>query len=86
MTMKAHTYYIIFGRPPIGGGSLPPGVATARPCKMLDPRLCVRVGRADDRDGPMLAPVPVEPRHRPHQLRHVGHTHLAQVCARVVTY
>jgi len=23
MTMKAHTYYIIFGRPPIGGGSFP---------------------------------------------------------------
>jgi len=30
MTMKAHTYYIIFGRPPIGGSfSLPPGGATA---------------------------------------------------------
>ena len=30
MTMKAHTYYIIFRRPPIGGGSfpLPPGGAT----------------------------------------------------------
>ena len=30
MTMKAHTYYIIFGRPPIGGkaSSLPPGGAT----------------------------------------------------------
>jgi len=28
MTMKAHAYYIIFGRPPIGGGSLPPGGAT----------------------------------------------------------
>jgi len=27
MTMKAHTYYIIFGRPPIGG-SFPPGGAT----------------------------------------------------------
>ena len=24
MAMKAHTYYIIFGRPPIGGGKLPP--------------------------------------------------------------
>ena len=24
MTMKAHTYYISFGRPPIGGGELPP--------------------------------------------------------------
>jgi len=23
MTMKAHTYYIIFGRPPIGGGNFP---------------------------------------------------------------
>ena len=23
MTMKAHTYYIIFGRPPIGGGASP---------------------------------------------------------------
>ena len=68
------------------GGSFPPGVATARPCKILDARLCMRVGRADDRDGPVLAPVPVEPRHQPHQLRHIGHTHLAQVCARVVTY
>ena len=30
MTMKAHTYYIIFGRPPIGEASpLPPGGATA---------------------------------------------------------
>jgi len=32
MAMKAHAYYIIFGRPPIGGGSfplpLPPGGAT----------------------------------------------------------
>ena len=28
MTTKAHTYYIIFGRPPIGG-KLPPGGATA---------------------------------------------------------
>jgi len=30
MTMKAHTYYIIFGRPPVGGkaSSLPPGGAT----------------------------------------------------------
>ena len=31
MTMKAHTYYIIFGRPPIGGSfPLPPGGATDR--------------------------------------------------------
>jgi len=31
MTMKAHTYYIIFGRPPIGGKlpPFPPGGATA---------------------------------------------------------
>ena len=31
MKMKAHTYYIIFGRPPIGGKlpPLPPGGATA---------------------------------------------------------
>jgi len=31
MTMKAHTYYIIFGRPPIGGSfpPFPPGGATA---------------------------------------------------------
>ena len=29
MTMKAHTYYIIFGRPPIGGKASPPGGATA---------------------------------------------------------
>ena len=28
MTMKAHTYYIIFGRPPIGG-SFPPSPLTA---------------------------------------------------------
>ena len=30
--MKAHTYYIIFGRPPIGGEAspLPPGGATDR--------------------------------------------------------
>ena len=28
MTMKAHTYYIIFGRPPIGGSFPPPGGAT----------------------------------------------------------
>ena len=30
MTMKAHTYYIIFGRPPIGGElpPSPPGGAT----------------------------------------------------------
>jgi len=31
MTVKAHTYYIIFGRPPIGGGEaspFPPGGAT----------------------------------------------------------
>jgi len=30
MTMKAHTYYIIFGRPPIGGKlpPFPPGGAT----------------------------------------------------------
>ena len=27
MTMKAHTYYTIFGRPPIGGGKLPPPLA-----------------------------------------------------------
>jgi len=31
MTMKAHTYYIIFGRPPIGG-SFPPGGAIAIMC------------------------------------------------------
>jgi len=32
MAMKAHTYYIFFGRPPIGGKlpSLPPGGATGR--------------------------------------------------------
>ena len=29
MTMKAHTYYIIFGRPPIGGKLPPSGGATA---------------------------------------------------------
>jgi len=30
MTMKAHTYYIIFGRPPIGGGrSFPPSPLAA---------------------------------------------------------
>jgi len=30
MTMKAHTYYIIFGRPPVGGSfpPFPPGGAT----------------------------------------------------------
>ena len=30
MTMKAHTYYVIFGRPPIEGEAspLPPGGAT----------------------------------------------------------
>jgi len=27
MTMKAHTYYIIFGRPPIGGSFPPPSLA-----------------------------------------------------------
>ena len=27
MTMKAHTYYIIFGRPPIGGSFPPPPLA-----------------------------------------------------------
>ena len=32
MTMKAHTYYIIFGRPPIGG-KLPPGGATGYPTR-----------------------------------------------------
>ena len=31
MTMKAHTYYIIFGRPPIGGGKLPPPYPLAAP-------------------------------------------------------
>ena len=30
MTMKAHTYYIIFGRPPIGGEASPTGGATDR--------------------------------------------------------
>ena len=34
MTMKAHTYYVIFGRPPIGGAGeaspLPPGGATGK--------------------------------------------------------
>ena len=33
VTMKAHTYYIIFGRPPIGGGASPlppPGGASGR--------------------------------------------------------
>jgi len=37
MTMKAHTYYIIFGRPPIGGGFFPspPGGATATECDVL---------------------------------------------------
>ena len=29
MTMKAHTYYIIFGRPPIRGGKLPPSPLAA---------------------------------------------------------
>ena len=34
MTMKAHTYYIIFGRPPIGRKlpPFPPGGATAPSC------------------------------------------------------
>ena len=34
MTMKAHTYYIIFGRPPIGGKlpPFPPGGATGYHC------------------------------------------------------
>jgi len=31
MTMKAHTYYIIFGRPPMGG-RFPPGGATVQKC------------------------------------------------------
>jgi len=39
MTMKAHTYYIIFGRPPIGGGNFPPPPPLAGP---LAPRILVR--------------------------------------------
>ena len=31
MTIKAHTYYIIFGRPPIGGGSFPSSSPLAAP-------------------------------------------------------
>ena len=31
MTMKAHTYYIIFGRPPMGGGTSPPPSPLAAP-------------------------------------------------------
>ena len=37
--MKAHTYYIIFGRPPVGGGSFPPsppGGATDRCCALYE--------------------------------------------------
>ena len=36
-TMKAHTYYIIFGRPPIGegGGKLPPVPPWRRHCVVI---------------------------------------------------
>jgi len=41
MTMKAHTYYIIFGRPHIGGSfpPSPPGGATDLTCKSNQPRM-----------------------------------------------
>jgi len=41
MTMKAHTYYIIFGRPPIRGKlpAFPPGGATGSECTCTDRRL-----------------------------------------------
>jgi len=39
MTMKAHTYYVIFGRPPIGGGSFPPSPLAA-------PLVSLRLGDA----------------------------------------
>ena len=55
MTMKAHTYYIIFGRPPIGG-ELPPflpsgGATDLAPflflyichCFLLLPALCIEL-------------------------------------------
>ena len=37
--MKAHTYYIIFGRPPIGGRSFPLGGATDHSYRLL--HVCV---------------------------------------------
>jgi len=42
MTMKAHTYYIIFGRPPIGGEAspLPPGSATVTYHKTIHDTRC----------------------------------------------
>ena len=39
MTMKAHTYYIIFGRPPIGGGKLPPPLPLAAPLVAVEDTL-----------------------------------------------
>jgi len=44
MTMKAHTYYIIFGRPPIGGKLLPLPLAAPlyRIDKYLDTLLAIK--------------------------------------------
>ena len=52
MTMKAHTYYIIFGRPPIGGSfpPLPPGGATDRVV-----RCCWSVGTGFDGEPRLLS-------------------------------
>ena len=36
MTMKAHTYYIIFGRPPIGGGETSPLPPLAAPLRQIN--------------------------------------------------
>ena len=46
MTTKAHTYYIISGRPPIGEGKLPPGPPLAAPLAVAYVRRLSRRARA----------------------------------------
>jgi len=68
MTMKAHTYYIIFGRPPIRGKlpAFPPGGATGSEYTCTDRRLAHPPGGGEEGDG-------AGGRQNPQILKH-GHT------------
>ena len=48
MTMKAHTYYIIFGRPPIGGKLPPSPLAAPLVPTALSTVLCAAAEDVDD--------------------------------------
>jgi len=48
MTMKAHTYYIIFGRPPIGGSFPPSPLAAPLPTAAVERRCTERIWMSEN--------------------------------------